>query len=142
MSKSTDPSPQTIVAHMLKNDPFSRWMGVEIIEVNEGSCTIRCTVNSSMLNGFQIAHGGIIFSLADTAVAFASATFGRIVLAIDHSISFIKKAAAGDILTAKAETVSMGRKTGVINVEITNDSDELIAVMKGTVYRSDMAIFE
>lgn len=96
---------------------------------------LRCTVHDEMLNGYQITHGGVIFSLADSAIAFASASYGRLAVSIDHSISFIKKAVSGDTLTIKAETISMGRKTGVIQVVIKNMEEDLVAVIKGTVYR-------
>lgn len=136
MSDSPTPSPAEIVNHMLENDAFSQWLGIELIEVQEGKCVLRCTLNNEMLNGYKIAHGGIIFSIADSAIAFTSASYGRIAVAIDHSISFINKAISGDILTVKAKTISMGFKTGVIGVEIKNNEDEFIAVVKGTVYRT------
>lgn len=136
MSKSSDLSPARIVNHMLENDAFSKWLGIELLEVEEGSCKLRCTLTDEMLNGYKIAHGGILFSLADSAIAFASASYGRIAVAIDHSISFTKKAVSEDILLAKAKTISMGFKTGVIQVKITNQNDELVAIVKGTVYRT------
>lgn len=135
MSDSTKPSADKIVNHMLQHDAFSQWLGIELIDVKKGGCTLRCTLSEKMLNGYKIAHGGIIFSIADSAIAFASASYGRQAVAIDHSISFTKKAVTGDILTAKAQAISMRFKTGVIHVEITNQHDELIAVIKGTVYR-------
>jgi acyl-CoA thioesterase len=136
MSNSPKPSPEQIVTHMLENDAFSQWLGVKITKVEEGACNLRCTVHDGMLNGYKITHGGAIFSLADSAIAFASASYGRLAVAIDHSISFIKKAVPGDTLSVKAETVSMGYKTGVIRVEIKNQDNELIAIIKGTVYRT------
>ena len=137
MSNSSNFPPKKIVLHMLKNDAFSQWLGIELVKVEEGQCSLRCKITDEMLNGYNIAHGGILFSLADSAIAFASATYGRIAVAIDHSISFIKKAVSGDILSIKAEAVSMGFKTGVIRVEIKNQKDELVAVVKGAVYRTD-----
>lgn len=136
MSDSPKPSPEKIVNHMLKHDTFSQWLGIQLIDVGKGKCTLQCTLNDEMLNAYEIAHGGIIFSLADSAVAFASATFGRVAVTVDHSISFIKKAVSGDVLTIKAETVSMGSQIGVIKAEVTNNEKELIAVAKGTVYRT------
>jgi acyl-CoA thioesterase len=120
---------------MLENDAFSQWLGIRLLNVTEGSCTLQCTLSDKMLNGYDIAHGGILFSLADSAIAFASASFGRLTVAIDHSISFTKEAVLEDTLTAKAETISMRFKIGVIRVEITNQHNELVAVVKGTVYR-------
>ncbi len=125
-----------IVSHMLNNDPFSQWMGVEIEEVEEGYCKISCTVNQEMLNGFSVTHGGIIFSLADSALAFASATFGRVSLAIDNSISFAKKSQSGDRLTAISSCINLTHKTGIFDIKVINQNDELIAQMKATVYRT------
>lgn len=136
MSSSSNHSPTRIVTHMLENDAFSQWLGIELIDVDEGSCSLSCTLSDKMMNGYKIAHGGILFSLADSAIAFTSASYGRIAVAIDHSISFTKKAVSGDILLVKAKSMSMGFKTGVIQVEITNQHDELVAIVKGTVYRT------
>lgn len=135
MSDSAELSPEMIVNQLMANDAFSKWLGIEIIEVKKGVCTLQCTITDDMLNGYQIAHGGIIFSLADSAIAFASATYGRIAVAIDHSVSFIKQATPGDDLVVKAETISMSHKIGVINVEVKNKNDQLVALVKGTVYR-------
>lgn len=137
MSHESHHSPEKIVHHMLKNDEFSQWLGIHVIDVQEGACTLQCTVTEKMMNGYKIAHGGVLFSLADSAIAFASASYGRVAVAIDHSISFLKKTVAGDMLTIKAETVSMGRRTGVIQVEIENSDRQLVAVVKGTVYRTN-----
>lgn len=135
MNDSPELSPEMIVNQLISNDAFSKWLGVKIIKVEKGTCTLECTLKNEMLNGYKIVHGGIIFSLADSAIAFASATYGRLTVAIDHSVSFIQKATPGDVLTAKAKTISMSHKTGVIYVEIKNKNEELIAIVKGTVYR-------
>lgn len=134
-----DPDKNTaynIVKGMLDNDPFSLWMGVELEEVREGYCRISCPVKQEMMNGFDVTHGGILFSLADSALAFASATYGRVALAIDNNISYLKKTVTGDRLTAEAEPVNVGHKTAVFQVRITNQQNELVALMKGTVYRT------
>lgn len=109
-------------------------MGVAISDVSIGFCSIKCTVSEQMLNGFSVAHGGIIFSLADSALAFAAATTGRPALALDHSISFTRKVLAGDTLTATAKQVNLTRKTGLFTVEISNQASQVVAVLKGTVY--------
>lgn len=136
MSNSSNLSPARIVNHMLDNDAFSQWLGIELLDVKEGACSLRCTLSDKMMNGYKIAHGGILFSLADSAIAFASASFGRNAVALDHSISFTQKAVSGDVLLIEAETISMGYKTGVIEVRITNQHDELVAIVKGTIYRT------
>lgn len=125
-----------IVEKLLSNDPFSNWMEIEIINVKEGFCKIRCIIREEMINGFNVAHGGIIYSLADTALAFSAATGGAVALALDNSISYTKKAKLGNTLTASSEAINITRRTGLYNVKVTNQSSEVIAVMKGTVYRT------
>lgn len=136
MAEQSSDRPLKIVRKMLANDSFSQWMGVEIVEVKEGFCKIACTIDSRMLNGFQVTHGGIVFSLADSALAFSAATYGRIALAIDNSISFIKKTKAGDRLVATSKCRSLTHKTGVFEITVTNANGEVLALMKGTVYRT------
>jgi acyl-CoA thioesterase len=132
----TSREPLQIVEDLLQKDPFSQWMGIKIISADEGYCKVQCTITKTMLNGFNVVHGGIIFSLADTALAFSAATAGRVALALDNSISFTKKAHFGDTLTAHSKALNMTFRTGLFDVKITNQSDELIASMKGTVYRT------
>lgn len=136
MSDSEKKLPKKIVSNMLENDPFSQWMDVKIHEVKEGYCKISCSVKKQMLNGFSVTHGGIVFALADSALAFSSATYGRIALSIDNSISFAKKTEDGDELTAISECIHLSHKTGIFEVTITNQNDELVAKIKGTVYRT------
>ena len=136
MDKSDHVDPSKIVQHLLINDPFSQWMGVEIEDVKEGFCKVSCTVRDEMLNGFEVTHGGILFSLADTALAFSAATYGRVALALDNSISFTKKSTTGSRLIASSKCINITHKTGVFECRVTNSSDELLAIMKATVYRT------
>lgn len=129
-------SPQKIVEKLLRQDSFSNWMGVEIIEADRGFCKVRCEIRDEMTNGFGVTHGGIIFSLADTALAFSASTLGRVALAIDNSISFPNKSVSGDILTAASTSVNTTHKTGLFDVRIKNQDETIIAMMKGTVYRT------
>ncbi|MFU8812845.1 MAG: PaaI family thioesterase [Balneolaceae bacterium] len=129
-------TPREHALQLLDNDPFSQWMGIDLVDADEGRCRVACTVRDEMTNGYHVAHGGILFSLADTALAFAAATLGKPALAIDHSISFLKKCEPGDRLTASATCVSSTRKTGVFSVDVTNQHGEKVAFMKGTVYRT------
>ena len=105
---------------MLNSDSFSRWMGIKVLEVREGFCKAGMTVRKEMQNGYGVTHGGILFSLADSALAFASATFGTVSFGIDHSISFTKKTSAGDQLIAVATCIFQGSRTGVVQVIINN----------------------
>jgi len=111
-------------------------MDIQIIEAGLGRCTVQSTVSKQMLNGFNVVHGGIIFSLADTALAFSAATTGRVSLALDNSISYTKKAHIGDTLTAHSKAINLTYRTGLFDVKVLNQSSEIIAVMKGTVYRT------
>ena len=123
--------PLAIVNRMMEEDAFSRWMGVEILDVREGYCKISCPVNEEMLNGFHVTHGGILFSLADSALAFSAATYGRVALALDNSISYTKKSTAGDRLTAVSECINLTHKTGLFEVKVFNQEDELLAHDEG-----------
>lgn len=129
--------PQKIAEYLFENDPFSQWLGIEIIDVQKGSCLLRCMLTEKHLNGARVTHGGVLFSLADTAIAYTAASYGRLALTIDNSISFIKSTYPGDALTIRTEVLSMGNKTGVVQVEIKNENDQLIAAIRGTVYRTN-----
>jgi len=136
MSEQHESEPETIVQRLLENDPFSIWMGISILKVREGYCELSCRIRPEMLNGFGVTHGGIVFSLADTALAFSAATYGTVALAIDNSISFTRPSGTDDVLTAVSEARNITRKTGLFDVQIKNEKDELIALFKGTVYRT------
>lgn len=137
-----DPTPdyRGIVDRLLSEDPFSNWMGIEIIEANKGFCKVRCRIREEMANGFGVTHGGIVFSLADTALAFSASTLGRVALAIDNSMSFANKSVAGDILTATSTSLNITQKTGLFEIRVGNQKKSLIAMMKGTVYRTSQSL--
>ncbi|MBL7984268.1 MAG: hotdog fold thioesterase, partial [Flavobacteriales bacterium] len=100
---------ERVVARMYDHDPFSRWAGMERLQVVEGACTLRMTVRPEMLNGFAIAHGGITYSLADSCLAFASNSHGIQAVSVETSISHTKPVKEGDVLTAIAEEKSLSR---------------------------------
>src|SRR5699024_12177887 len=127
---------QKVVAKMMEADAFSRWLGIEIIQIEPGYAELEMEVRNEMINGFHLSHGGIIFSLADSALAFASNSYGRVALALENNISYIKKVMPDDRLTAKTEELSIGNRMGVYNVVITNQDAEEIALFRGTVYRT------
>ena len=121
---------------MFDQDAFSQWLGIEIIEVSKGYCQLKMTVRKEMLNGFQIAHGGIAYSLADSALAFASNSNGQKSLSVETSISHTVSIKDGDQLTATTEELSLSDKIGVYIITITNNENQEIAYFKGTVYRT------
>ena len=129
-------SPQKIVNKMFDQDAFSQFLGIEIVDVSEGYCQLKMKVREEMLNGFQIAHGGISYSLADTALAFASNTYGKKCISMETSISHTEGVQAGDILTAKTEELSHTEKIGLYLITISNQDNKEIAYFKGTVYRT------
>lgn len=130
-------TPKEIVDLMMRADSFSRWLGIEIISIDKGLCSLSCDVNSEMLNGFHIAHGGITYSLADSCLAFASNSYGLKCVSIETSISHIKKVLINDKLTATSREISRNKKTGIYEVSIYNQKNELVAIFKGTVYISE-----
>ena len=128
--------PVRIVDRMFNNDPFSQWLGIERVEDGAGSSVLRMTVRKEMLNGFDIAHGGITYSLADSALAFASNSHGVQSVSIETSISHTKPVKEGDLLTATAIEKNLSSKIGVYEIIITNQEQETVALFKGTVYRT------
>ncbi len=126
--------PWKIVNKMYDQDAFSQWLGIEIVDVSEGYCQLKMKVRKEMLNGFHIAHGGIAYSLADSALAFASNSHGRKSLSVETSISHMVSIKAGDILTAMTKELSRSDKIGVYLITITNKENQEIAIFKGTVY--------
>ncbi|HCQ29584.1 MAG TPA: hydroxyphenylacetyl-CoA thioesterase PaaI [Flavobacteriales bacterium] len=125
-----------VVDVMMANDAFSRWLGIEVEEVKEGYCRLQMKVREEMLNGFYIAHGGITYSLADSALAFAANSHGQKAVSVETSISHLLPVKAGDTLIAEAFEKSVTNKIGVYEVEIKNQEKQLVALFKGTVYRT------
>lgn len=127
---------------MMADDAFSQWLGIDVVEVNPGFAKLQMKVRKEMVNGFNVSHGGIAFSLADSALAFASNSYGRIAVAMENNISFMKKVVAGDTLTAETEELSIGRRIGVYNISITNQNADQVALFRGTVFRTQEQHFE
>lgn len=125
-----------IVNKMMETDAFSQWLGIKILSSTKGACKLQMEVRSEMCNGFGIIHGGITFSLADSALAFASNAHGRLSVALECSISYPNAVKVGDVLTANATEVSLTNKIGIYNIPVTNQNNEIVGVFKGSVYRT------
>ncbi len=125
-----------VVAHMLQHDAFSQWLGIEVVEIKEGYAKIKMTLRPEMLNGFGIVHGGVAFSLADSAFAFACNNRNNLSVALDTSITFTKATQPGDVLLAEASELHNGRSTGLYLITITNQRQEQVALFKGTCFRT------
>ena len=120
---------------MLQQDAFSQWLGIEIVAVKEGYCKIKMTVRAEMVNSMGKAHGGIAYSLADSAFGFAANTHGRKAVSIETSINHIEALDEGDEITATASVESVKNKVGFYIIKIKRE-DTLVALFKGVVYRT------
>ena len=133
MEKSTATQ---VVDRMMNKDYFSQWLGIERLEEGAGYCKLKMTVRDEMCNGFGIAHGGITYSLADSALAFASNSHGRQAVSIETSISHLQPLKPGDVLIATAEEKSCSNKIGVYDVRVEKEG-VLVALFKGMVFRKE-----
>lgn len=129
--------PEEITNTMMAKDYFSQWLGIEVLEVKEGFCMLKMKVRADMLNGFGIAHGGITYSFADSALAFASNSHGRKAVSIETSISHTESLHENDEILAVALEEKCSNKVGIYTIKITRFSDNaMVALFKGTVYRT------
>jgi acyl-CoA thioesterase len=140
MNTNKDLTARSVVAHMMENDLFSQWLGITVIEVREGYSKIKMTVRKEMINGFGIVHGGIAFSLSDSAFAFACNNRNVLSVALDTAINFIKPVHVDDILIAEAKELHNGRSTGLYHITITNQNDHIVALFKGTCFRTNKSL--
>ena len=127
---------ERVVHAMLERDAFSEWLGIEVLEIAPGRSTVQMQVRPEMVNGFGVSHGGIAYSLADSALAFAANTNGKVTVAIENAISYPRAVNVGDVLTASADEESATNKLGFYRVVVRNQKDELVSTFRGTVYRT------
>ncbi|MCD6017516.1 MAG: hypothetical protein K0S53_637 [Bacteroidetes bacterium] len=121
----------------MAKDYFSQWLGIEVLEIREGACKLKMTVRAEMLNGFGIAHGGITYSFADSALAFASNSHGRKAVSIETSISHTESLHENDVIIAEAIEEKCSNKISIYTIKITRPADKsVVALFKGTVYRT------
>jgi acyl-CoA thioesterase len=129
-----------VVEEMLDKDAFSKWLGIQVLEVKEGYSKLQLTIRDEMVNGFDIVHGGVAYALADTAFAFACNNRNNVSVALDAFITYAKAVMPGDILTAEAKELHNGRRTGHYHITITNQKNQEIAFFSGTCYRTGKAL--
>lgn len=125
-----------VVNHMMQHDLFSQWLGIEVLEIKDGYSKLKMKVRSEMVNGFGIAHGGIAFSFADSAFAFACNNRNNLSVALDTAINFTKAVNLNDELLAEAKEMHNGRSTGVYLITVSNQNNETVAHFKGTCFRT------
>jgi len=131
--------PQTVATRvgsgMLAEDAASRGLGMSLDAMAPGCAQLSMTVRPDMLNGFKVCHGGFIATLADSAFAFACNSYNELTVAAGIVVDFIAPAVEGDRLTAKAVEVARSRRTGVYDVQVTNQRGEVVAVLRGRSHR-------
>jgi acyl-CoA thioesterase len=127
---------ERVVTAMMERDAFSKWLGLEVTHVAPNAATVRMTVRREMVNGFGVCHGGIAFSLADSALAFASNTHGRVTVSIENSIRYPAAIMPGDVLTATAVEESASRRLAYFSATVTKGDGTVVGLFKGTVYRT------
>jgi acyl-CoA thioesterase len=120
---------------MFARDRASQALGIRITGVGPGHAELAMTVRADMLNGHAICHGGFIFTLADSAFAFACNSYNLTTVASGCAIDFVAPAREGDVLTAVALERSVSGRTGVYDIEVTNQHGERIAFFRGKSYR-------
>ena len=127
---------ERVVAGMMARDEFSRWLGIEVSGIGPGAATTRMRVRPEMANGFGLAHGGIAYALADSALAFASNTHGRVTVSIENSITYPAPVRVGDELTAVAEQETATRRLAFFRVVVRNQTGAAVSTFRGTVFRT------
>jgi len=131
---------EAVKALMLASDSFSRWLGLEIDEVGPGYCRLHFTARADMLNGFGALHGGVTFSAADSAFAFACNSHGRQSVGLTVTIDYLEAGRAGDVITVEAREENLKHKIGVYQVRAVNQNGVVLALFKGTAYRTSNEI--
>jgi acyl-CoA thioesterase len=126
---------------MWTNDLASQDLGIEVEVTAPGKAVATLSVAKNMVNGHDICHGGFIFTLADTAFAFACNTYNRVTVAAGASIEFVRPGRLGDLLTARASEAHRGGRTGIYDITVSNQDDELIAIFRGRSYATREPLF-
>ena len=144
----TSPSPnaeqalaERVVSAMMARDAFSRWLGITLLEVRPRFAAVRMTVREEMVNGFGVSHGGIAYSVADSALAFASNTHGRVTVSIENAITYPAPVRVGDVITAVAEEEGSSKRLAYFRVTVRRADDAIVGLFRGTVYRTTEEFF-
>ena len=125
-----------VVQALMARDRFSQWLGIDVLEAALGRSVLRMTIREEMVNGFGTSHGGILFSLADSAFAFATNACGVLSVAIDCTVSYPVAVRPGDVLTAIATEQSTTKRLAFCEVTVRNQDDLIVGHFRGTVYRT------
>lgn len=135
-------TPLETVQYMLGQDAFSQWLGIQIIEVKEKYCLIEMAIREEMINGLKTVHGGVTFAFADSALAFSANNTNDASVALNCVINFAKAVKMGDVLRAESILISETRKTGIYDITVRNQHQEIVASFRGTAYKIGKAVTE
>jgi acyl-CoA thioesterase len=124
----------------IRQDPFARFLGIELLELREGYSKATMTVGEHMLNFHGIPHGGAVFALADVAFAAASNSYGQTAVALNVSISYLAAVPLGTRLYAEATEENLGRRTALYRLSVTTEEGNPVALCHGTVYRKQTSV--
>src|SRR4029453_2804552 len=122
---------EAAVRAMYERDNASQALGMRILEVRPGYARVTMGIRKNMVNGHQICHGGLIFTLADSSFAFACNSHTSVTVAAGGTIEFLLAVRLGDELTATAQERSRSRRTGIYDVDVRNEKGECVAMFRG-----------
>lgn len=132
---------EEVVQAMVARDEFSRWLGIQVVDIAPRRSTCRMTVRREMVNGFGVTHGGIAFALADSAFAFACNTGGQVTVSIENSVTYPAPVQVGDVLTAVAREDAASGRLGYYSAEVRNQHGVIVALFRGTAFRTTRSHF-
>jgi acyl-CoA thioesterase len=132
---------ERVVSAMMARDAFSQWLGIRVLSAGPRRSSVRMLVRADMVNGFGVSHGGVVYSLADSALAFASNSHARVTVSIENSITYPLAVNVGDELTAIAEEESASTRLGYYRVTVRRGDDAIVALFRGTVYKTKNDFF-
>jgi acyl-CoA thioesterase len=135
-------TPLETANYLYKQDAFSQWLGIEILEIKEKYCHLKMPIKAEMINGLKTVHGGITFAFADSALAFSSNNSGEAAVALNCVINFTSPVRLGDTLFAESILLNETRKTGIYDITIKNQKGELVASFRGTVYKINKKVVD
>lgn len=121
----------SMAAKLLENDPASQMLGIKLVDIDEQSCSVAMEVLESMTNGYDVCHGGFVYTLGDTASAFASSMEGEVILSASNQIEYLLPAKLGDRLVARAVVEEISGRFLFCDVKIHNQQQQLVALMRG-----------
>ncbi|MEM7282012.1 MAG: hydroxyphenylacetyl-CoA thioesterase PaaI [Pseudomonadota bacterium] len=127
---------------LLQHDHAANNLGIKIVDVSPGHATAKMTVTEAMLNGVSFCHGGVLFTLADTAFQHACNTHNNVTVAASGEIDFLRPAVLGDVITAVCQELKRGRKNGIYDITICNQKNQMIAVFRGRSFATDKPLLD